>query len=130
MYKFLCTRNTICIHITCMVITVHAICEGLFLSRLEDLLSNILCSKFQFTVILGDLNTRSPEWWSEDFAALRGTQIDSLTITHGFKQLISDPTHILPQSSSCFYLIFTDQTNYVIDMKVYMSKFGESGLVG
>ena len=34
---------------------------------------------------------------------------------HGFKQIISDPTHILPQSSSCIDLIFTDQPNYVLD---------------
>ena len=34
---------------------------------------------------------------------------------HGFKQLISNPTHILPQSSSCIDLIFTDQNDYVID---------------
>ena len=72
-----------------------------FLSGLEDLLSNALCSKSQFTVVLGDLNARSPAWWSEDITTLHGTQIDSLTTMHGFKQIISDPTHILPQSSSC-----------------------------
>ena len=37
-----------------------------FLSGLEDLLSNIICSKSQFTIILGEFNSRSPEWWSED----------------------------------------------------------------
>ena len=46
---------------------------------------------------------------------LNGTQIDSLTTTHSFKQIISDPTHILSQSSSCNDLIFTDQPNYVTD---------------
>ena len=64
---------------------------------LEYLLSNALCSKSQFTVVLGDLNTRSPTWWSKDITTLHGTQVDSLTTTHGFKQIISDPTHILPQ---------------------------------
>ena len=68
-----------------------------FLSGLEYLLSNALCSKSQFTVVLGDLNTRSPTWWSKDITTLHGTQVDSLTTTHGFKQIISDPTHILPQ---------------------------------
>ena len=56
-----------------------------FLSRLEDLLSNILCSKSQFVVILGDFNARSPEWLSEDIVTLHDTQIDSLITTHGFK---------------------------------------------
>ena len=78
------------------VITMHAICEGQFLPGLEDLLSNKLCSEIKFTIILGDLNARSPEWWSKDIATLHSTQIDSLTITHGFKQLISDSTHIQP----------------------------------
>ena len=85
-----------------------------FFSDLEDLLSNILCSKSQFSIILGDLNEKSPEWWSEDIATFHSMQIDSLTTKHVFKQLISDPTHILPQSSSCIDLIFSDQPNYVI----------------
>ena len=82
---------------------------------------NTLCSKFQFTVIFGDLNARSPAWWSEDITTLHGTQIDSLTTMHGFKQIISDPTHILPHSSSCIDLIFTDQPNYVIDCGTHLS---------
>ena len=68
-----------------------------FLIGLKDFLNNILCLKSQSTVILGDLNTKSPVWW------------------HGFKQLISNPAHRLPQSLSCNDLIFTDQPNYVID---------------
>ena len=72
-----------------------------FLSGLEELVSKLLCSKSQFTVVLGDLNARLPAWWSQDITTLHDTQIDSLTTTHGFKQIISDPIHILPQSSSC-----------------------------
>ena len=92
-----------------------------FLSGFEDLLSNILCSKPQFTIILGDLNARSLASWSEDITTLHGTQMDSLTITHAFKQIISDPTHILPQSSYCSNLIFTDQPNYVIGCGTHRS---------
>ena len=66
-------------------------------------------------VVLGDLNAISPAWWSEDVTTLHGTQIDSLTTTHGFKQITSDPTLILPQWSSCIDLIFTDQPSYLID---------------
>ena len=69
-----------------------------FSSGLEGLLSNAICSKSQFTVVLGDLNVRSPTWWSEDINTLHGTQTDSLTTMPCFKQIISDPTHILPQS--------------------------------
>ena len=40
---------------------------------------------------------------------------------HGFKQIISDPTYILPHSSSCIDLIFTDQPNYVLDCGTHPS---------
>ena len=89
-----------------------------FFSGLEDLLSNMLCSKFQFTIILGDPNARSPAWWYEDISTLNGIKTDPLTTAHGFEHIISDPTHILPilpQSSYGIDLIFTDQPNYVID---------------
>ena len=72
-----------------------------FLIGLKDFLNDILCLKSQCTVILGDLNTKSPVWW------------------HGFKHLISNPAHRLPQSLSCNDLIFTDQPNYVIDCRTH-----------
>ena len=86
-----------------------------FLSGFEDMLSSILFSKSQITVILGDFNARSSTWWSNDITNLDGTLIDSLTTTYGFKQLIFHATHILPQSLSCIDLLFTDQSNYVVD---------------
>ena len=33
---------------------------------------------------------------------------------HGLQQLISEPTHSLPNSLSCIDLIFTDQSNLVV----------------
>ena len=84
-----------------------------FLSGFEDMFSSILFSKSLFAVILGDLNARSSNWWLNDITNINGTLIDSLTTTHGFKQLISDATHILTQSTSCIDLIFTDQPNYI-----------------
>ena len=82
-----------------------------FLSGFEDMLSSVLFSKSQFTVILGDFNARSSSWWSSDITNPNGILTDSVTTTHGFKQLISDATHILPQSLSGIDLIFTDQPN-------------------
>ena len=86
-----------------------------FLSGFEDMLSSVHFSKSQFSVILGDFNARSLTWWSNDITNPNGTLIDFLTLTHGFKQLTSDATHIFPQSSSCIDLIFIGQLNYVID---------------
>ena len=67
-----------------------------FLSCFEDMLSSVLLSKSQFTVILGDFNARSSTWWSNDITNINGTLTESLTTTYGFKHLISHATHILP----------------------------------
>ena len=47
--------------------------------------------------------------------------INSLISMYNFDQLISDPTHILPASSFCIDLIFTDQPNLVVDNGVHPS---------
>ena len=56
------------------------------LSGFEDMLSSVLFSKSQFTVILGDFNARSSTWWSNEITNVNGTLIDPLTTTNGFKQ--------------------------------------------
>ena len=47
--------------------------------------------------------------------------LDSDWVHYGLHQLTSDPTHILPNSSSWIDLIFTDQPNLVTDSEVYSS---------
>ena len=48
----------------------------------------------------------------------------TLTTTYGFHQLISDPTHLVPNSSSCIDLIFTDQPNLAVDSGVHPTLHG------
>ena len=79
--------------------------------------------KSSFTVILGDFNARSQSWWSDDITSFEGSHIDSLTTTYGFHQLISDPTHLLPNSSSCIDLIY-DQPNLAVDSGVHPTFHG------
>ena len=50
---------------------------------------------------------------------MEGTRLDSLFSTHGFHQLIFEPTHILRNSLSCIDLIFTDQPSSVVDSGVH-----------
>ena len=50
-----------------------------------------------------------------------GLQIELLTKSYRLQQLISDPTHLLPNSSSCIDLIFTDQPNLIVDSDVHPS---------
>ena len=80
--------------------------------------------KSSCTDIIGDFNVRSRSWWSDDITSYEGSRIDSLTTTYGFHQLISDPTHLLPNSSSCSDLIFTDQPNPAVDNSVHPTLHG------
>ena len=92
-----------------------------YLSNSEKLLNYTTSSNGLFTIILGDFNARSSVWWTKDKTTTEGTQLESLTSVHGFHQLISQPTHLLPQSSSCIDLIFTDQPNLIADTGVHPS---------
>ena len=84
-----------------------------FLFHLEKHINQIKQLKPLLTIILGDFNARSSDWWPDDTTSPEGTHINSLIFMYGFDQLISDPTHIFPVSSSCIGLVLTDQTNLV-----------------
>ena len=92
-----------------------------FLSDFEELLSKTVSSNSLFTLILGDFNARSSSWWEEDRTTTEGSQLEALTSLHNFHQLISEPTHILPNSNSCIDLIFTNQPNLVVTCGTHSS---------
>ena len=96
-------------------------CFQNFLNEFEKLLSSIAEKKSDFTVIVGDFNARSTTWWSGDITTTEGTNIKALTSHHGFEQIISEPTHILPTSASCIDLIFADKPNLIVESGVFPS---------
>ena len=71
--------------------------------------------------LLGDFNARSSNWWINDKTSHEGLQIDSLTSYYGLHQLITEPTHLLNNSSTCIDLIFTSQPNLITNSGVYSS---------
>ena len=81
------------------------------------MLGDIQSFKLDFSSILGNFNARSNKWWVGDTQTSEGSRIDSLTTSYSFRQLISEPKHILKNSSSCIDLIFTDQPSLIIDYK-------------
>ena len=50
---------------------------------------------------------------------MEDTTLNSLVSTHDIHQVISESTHILRNSLSCFNLIFTDQPSLVVGSGVY-----------
>ena len=77
-----------------------------FCLNFESLLSKInnefpLCS-----VVTGDFNARNSRWWKNDIINSFGKEIETLTSSAGYYQLIDKPTHIINDSRSCIDLIF------------------------
>ena len=70
-----------------------------------------------FVLITYDLNVWTTKWW-KNLSTSESTQIDSLNISYSLNQNISDQTHILPNSSSCIDIIFTNQHNLVTESGV------------
>ena len=85
------------------------------------MLQEISIFKPDFSIILGDFNAKSKSWWKSDIDTIEGTKIDAVTSSYGLQQLISQPTHLLANSSSCIDLIFTDQPSLVVDYGTHPS---------
>ena len=60
-----------------------------------------LCS-----IVAGDFNPRCSRWWKNDIINLQGQELDSLTLSAGYNQIIDKLTHIINKSMSCINLIF------------------------
>ena len=93
----------------------------IFLISFEQLIGGIIAKNPLFVLITGDVNVRSTNWWKNDLSTSEGAQVDSPSTSYGLSQIISDPTHILPNSSSCIDLISTNQPNLVTESGVHPS---------
>ena len=94
-----------------------------FLLNFEEILNQMSQSKSSFLLILGDFNAGSKSWGCEDITTHEGTQLECLKTSCGLHQLISDPIHLLPNSSSYINLIFTDKPNSVVDSGFHSSLY-------
>ena len=72
-----------------------------FLSSFELLLDYIANRNSFVSIIMGDFNARSNNLCSSEKTTNEGRKREFLTSQYGFKQAISDPTHILKSGSSC-----------------------------
>ena len=62
MHEFLCTRNAICMHVMCTVLTVHAIYEGLFKFRNRNM--TIMCDVYSVEEMILSIFTIRVLWQS------------------------------------------------------------------
>ena len=70
---------------------------------------------------IGDFNDKDSNWYNKDKTSFEGNTIENVTSQIGLHQIINEPTHILPNSSSCIDLIFTFQPNMVIESGIHSS---------
>ena len=72
------------------------------------------------TTIIGDFDAKSCKWYkySHDKTSFEGSAIEIITSQLGLHQLISEPTHLFQNSSSCIDLIFTSQPSFVVESDV------------
>ena len=94
-----------------------------FCTDLNLFLSNINGFNPTCSVITGDFNGRSPQWWALDKKINVGREISFLTSSAGYNQLIDQPTHITKESSSCLYLIFTSNPSFISASGVQLSLY-------
>ena len=92
-----------------------------FLNNFESDLGIISSLIPYIFTILGDFNAKSSNWCPRDITSQQGFEIDAVTSYYGLHQLITEPTHVLPLSSSCIDLIFTSQPNLICDSGVLPS---------
>ena len=73
------------------------------------------------TVVIGDFNAKSHNWYKDDKNTASGSKLEVMTSHYGLTQIINEPTHILEDSSFCIDLVFTSQPNMVLGSGVHSS---------
>ena len=95
---------------------------NIFLKELEVIIDNICTpGNSDLVIIIGDFNAKLSIWNLDDSDSTEGTEISAMTSSYGFTQIISEATHILPNSSSCIDLLFTNQPNMITNSGVLPS---------
>ena len=92
-----------------------------FKSNLEINLDALSANNPFLTVVIGDFNAKSSNWYLNDVASFEGLQIEFLASQFAMSQVINEPTHILDDSKSCIDLIITSQPNMRMDSGVHPS---------
>ena len=69
--------------------------------------------------MIGGFNAKSSNWLSNDTTTVEGDQLGYLTSLYGMKQVLTEPTYILENSSSCLDFICSNQPNLITDSGVH-----------
>ena len=84
-----------------------------FCAKFDTLLTNIndefpICS-----VVTGDFNARNSRWWKNGITNSACLELDSLTSSAGYTQIMDKQTHAANSSMSCIDLVFCTNLNVI-----------------
>ena len=82
-----------------------------FYTNFVLLLSNINDLYPTFSIVLGDFNARFSKWCASNKSNTAGIELDNVTMTSGYNQMIDKPTHYINKSSSSIDVIFSPNVN-------------------
>ena len=95
-------------------------CQSLHLT-----LTNIDDTSPFSSALIGDFNARCANWWAADIDSKTGKELDTLTSTAEYTQLIDKPTHFFSGGCFCIDLIFCNKpeliTEYGIDHSLFQT---------
>ena len=115
-------KNEACFF-TCFIGHQVKVMTSLKTSELNLLLTNINNNQPACSILMGDFNAKYSKWCSSDENDIAGLEIDNITTTAGYSQLINKPTHFINGTSSCIDLIFSSNVsfirNYGIEQSIY-----------
>ena len=94
-----------------------------FCDSLDILMNNINSLHPAISIITGDFNGKCWKWYSFDTSDSIGKELDTITSTAGYSQIIDKPTHLTNNSSTCIDLIFTSNPSIIVDSGIEKSLF-------
>ena len=98
---------------TCLCRSPSQSQDGLerFCTTFDLLLSNINNLQPNCSTVLGDFNVKCSKWCASKKDNIAGVELDNITATSGYNQMINKPTHFIYESSSCIDLILSSNVN-------------------
>ena len=94
-----------------------------FCTNFDLLLSNINNLHPTCSVVLGDFNAKCSKWCAPDKNNTSGIELDNITTTSGYNQMIDKPTHFINESSSRIDLIFSSNVNLTKNCGIEQSPY-------
>ena len=93
-----------------------------FCTNFYLLLSSINNLHLTCPILIGDFNVKCSKWYaSNNNNNAAGIELDSITLSSGYSQIIDKPTHFVNGSSPCIDLIFS--SNVSLTKKNIMTPF-------